>query len=628
MQKIQSFFSQHYLAIILILASVVGLVYVFMVPPWMHHDEPGHFEYAWLIANQNTLPEQGDYNQYMRREVAASMMEHGFADYTGVSVNPNEVSKPVDILYLQTGDQPLYYLLVSLPLRLIKNTDIAFQLYIGRLVSFLLFMITIWAAYKTSFQIFGSIHPMRWMLPLFMVSLPGFTDIMSAVNNDVGAIAAFSLFVWASVILITQGYTLKRLVFLLLTMGACYLSKSTAFVAVPLGVLVLIFTCLKGKKPLYTGLVLALLTLSAILLSFSWKATSPAYFYNTANQSNLLRIEKSESPLGNYILKQINQPFFTMLTNDATSELAGNTATFGAWIWSDQPRTINWPTLERLDMKGVIFNEKEVEINEEPKFYTTLVDFPEGDYVAWLEFPAVKNGVVFWDGMILIPGNFSGGQVPYFSSKSAEWGSLEGKVFNNQVRNGSFESAWPVFSNLLNKLISTPSNFNASKLLTLFDLESSAWYYRASSWILFRSFWGGFEWGVINPIGMYTYQMILVLSILAVSGSAISSIFGWKQMPRKLLLFFILAIVLELGIVYMRGSATWFSQRTYPRARYFLPVIIPASTMLVWGWYQWPAVFLKKKATTLTFFGATMFILFTIALQTWGILGIYNYFWK
>lgn len=34
-------------------------------------------------------------------------------------------------------------------------------------------------------------HVLRWMAPLSLVLLPGFTDLMTSVNNDVGAVVLF-----------------------------------------------------------------------------------------------------------------------------------------------------------------------------------------------------------------------------------------------------------------------------------------------------------------------------------------------------------------------------------------------------------------------------------------------------
>ena len=63
--------------IILLVGLVHGLIYVFFVPWWEHYDEPGHFEYAWLAANQPTWPKVGEFNQDMRLKVDATLQDIG-----------------------------------------------------------------------------------------------------------------------------------------------------------------------------------------------------------------------------------------------------------------------------------------------------------------------------------------------------------------------------------------------------------------------------------------------------------------------------------------------------------------------------------------------------------------------
>ncbi|MEJ2211239.1 MAG: hypothetical protein P8129_19665, partial [Anaerolineae bacterium] len=63
---------------LLILASLYGLLYLAIMPPWQHYDEPTHFEYVRLLAERKTLPQADDYDLAMRREIAASMQAHNF----------------------------------------------------------------------------------------------------------------------------------------------------------------------------------------------------------------------------------------------------------------------------------------------------------------------------------------------------------------------------------------------------------------------------------------------------------------------------------------------------------------------------------------------------------------------
>lgn len=64
--------------VLLVLAALQGLLFLCLLPPWQHYDEPTHFEYAWPIAHRHALPALGSYDPAMRREVAGSMLAHQF----------------------------------------------------------------------------------------------------------------------------------------------------------------------------------------------------------------------------------------------------------------------------------------------------------------------------------------------------------------------------------------------------------------------------------------------------------------------------------------------------------------------------------------------------------------------
>ncbi|MEA3341401.1 MAG: DUF2142 domain-containing protein, partial [Chloroflexota bacterium] len=233
--------------VILFLALLCGAIYLTVVPPWQHYDEPTHFEYAWLIADRGTLPERGDYDQAMRREVAASMLEHDFFRDLNFRTNLLSQDEPVWIGITELHHPPFYYLLVSLPLRLVRHTDITFQLYTARAVSLLLYTLTVWIAGRLVAELAPAGHPLRWAVPGMMALLPAYTDLMTAVNNDVGATAVFSLFLWGAVRMIVRGVSLLRLVWVAATAALCVWTKNTASVAVLLTPLALILALARGR---------------------------------------------------------------------------------------------------------------------------------------------------------------------------------------------------------------------------------------------------------------------------------------------------------------------------------------------------------------------------------------------
>src|SRR4030065_802809 len=82
------------LGVLLLVSLINGLLYLFLVPPWQHYDEPGHFEYAWLIAHWSRLPDPNEYDPVMRRQLASSMIEHGFYDGLGFVPDLTSLDQP------------------------------------------------------------------------------------------------------------------------------------------------------------------------------------------------------------------------------------------------------------------------------------------------------------------------------------------------------------------------------------------------------------------------------------------------------------------------------------------------------------------------------------------------------
>jgi 4-amino-4-deoxy-L-arabinose transferase-like glycosyltransferase len=225
-----------------------GLLHTLLVPPWQHYDEPGHFEYAWLIANKPGLPELGEYVQSMRREVAASMIEHDFFANMGFRPNLLSINKPVWIGISQTDDQPFYYLLVAIPLYLVRTSDITFQLYLARLVSLGLFLLTLFGAYALISELTLPGNSLRLLIPLSVALIPAFVHSMTSVNNDVGAAAFFTLFLWQSVRLLKLGINLWRIILLSLLVVLCLLSKSTTIFVIPLAVIAIAISLIPRPK--------------------------------------------------------------------------------------------------------------------------------------------------------------------------------------------------------------------------------------------------------------------------------------------------------------------------------------------------------------------------------------------
>ena len=663
-QRLQAFVKSKTVWIILTLAFGVGLVFVFMVPPWMHYDEPGHFEYAWLIANKPGLPVRGDYDQTMRRQVAASILEQDFESLTGgMTTDPLEIDQPIEIFLPQVEDHPpTYYLLASLPLRLFRHSDITFQLYLVRLVSLSLVLALVWVGYRTCLELFGAHHPLTWMFPLFLVTLPSFVDTMTAVNNDVAANLAFSLFVWISVLAIKKGLNDFRFAKLMGAIILCILIKSTAWAAAPLGIFVILIAWFRGeKKGKFLWASMGILLILSVGIFISFQQSAPAFYYGIRLQTDPTRVTLDEVPVGDAAIQQAEQGgnFFAMLSNQDRQALTGETVTLGAWIWADQPTSLAFPEIQDAglwipplssgagpdrtmlpyptasdpqwaDPRRVIFTSIPIELTTTPQFFAFQTNLPptKGN-IHWIRFPSVsaEGALVYWDGILLVEGDFSSTRPPVFDDSSAETGVWGGTQFDNCIQNASGEKAWPTLSRRFSTIIDIPNRIipSPSLILSILDFERTAAYYRLAGSRIFRTFWGAFGWGNVTLIGQQPFLFFIVLTSLSLLGLILRMAIKSTGYSWRFSLFFGAAVVLQLMLTVVRGVGSWFWTTYIPVGRYLFPTILPLGILMVGGWEQLLRLgYQHTRIPKLVFY--CVFVGLQVGMLLWAILSIWLYY--
>jgi hypothetical protein len=613
----------------LIVALVQGVIYVFIEPPWQHYDEPGHFEYAWLAANQQGWPKPGNYDQSMRREVAASMVEFDFYRKIGGKPNLLSIDQPIDIGFSQVGDVPVYYFIASLPLRIFKYTDITFQLYTVRLVSVLFFLITIWASLQTSKELFNEGHPLRWMVPLFMACLPGFVDLMTAANNDVAAIAFFTIFLWASTRVIHRGLNLKNLILLVAAVLLCAFTKSTAWLAVPFSLLAIMLGLFpKHRKFVWLAAVLA--SGLILVLAFSWNTTLPANVYASRNASLPLRERVNHAPVGKAIFESPNQPtigdgFSLMINEDSVKELAGHPATIGFWAWANKPAEIPSPI---LSIGGeALTSSNPITLSTAPTFFSYAVQIPvktglgQLNVLSYSPDRAIK---FYWDGFVLAKGEYSLQIIPKFDNGNALSGLWDTKQFTNYFSNGSGEKWWPMFRNRVGQLMDNKFNYSISSLWSILDLKSTGNYYPTTFSQLFRTYWARFSWGQVSLLGNRPYRVFVEFTGIALLGNLCALFLYRMSIPWTSVFFQGILTSIQLVVTSQRTGGNWFNYTFTPTARYFYPVIFPTAVFLVAGWFVSTSLLSRKNRIIEKIF-ACLFPVLLIAVSIWSILSISQY---
>jgi hypothetical protein len=581
--------------IVLLAALVHGILYLAVVPPWQHYDEPTHFEYAWLIAERGTLPQSGDYDQAMRREVAASMVEHGFFRDLGLRPNLLLEHEPIWIGVSELEHPPFYYLLASLPLRLIRYSDVSVQLYAVRGISLALYLLSVWLGGRIVAELVGKDHILRWAVPAMMALLPAYTDLMTAVNSDVGAVAVFSLFLWGAVRMIVRGFSWSRLAWVAGTAALCGWTKNTVWVAVPLALLALVLALGRGhlRRPIWAGFLA--LGLAAVVSVVDWG--DAAYWYRETGQVGVTQQKKERAPLGDAVLAleaaaghpegSVRQP----LVNAEVKALRGQTVTLGAWIWASQPVQIRSPVL----YDGLQTTWERLDVGDAPAFYTiTATVAAEAEQVHVILRPSPgqtgeEDTTVYYDGVVLAEGAHSPHEPPVFDGPDAKEGTWAGEPVTNRVRNGSAEASWPrmrpwverELQPVLPRLPAAPY-----QLLGLLDWAYAGRAYTAALVNVFQSFWARFGWNHVG-LGPAWYWILSGWTAIGVIGAGVGAgRFRGKDAPSvvQAVALLTMAGLLVWGLCFLRTDILAFF---LPGARYAFPAIVPTALALMAGWLAW-----------------------------------------
>lgn len=619
-------------SLVLIFAFGLGLLFVILVPPWQHYDEPTHFEYAWLIANRPNLPQVGDYDQEMRRKVAASMMEHGF--FKGLDFTPNllAIDTPIWIGISQTNDPPLYYWVVAIPLRLMKTSDITIQLYLGRLVSLLFYLVSILSAYGVIVELTRPGSPMRWIIPLSIAMLPSFVDLMTAINNEVGATALFSLFLWCAVVLLRRGFSIPWMAGLVISGLLCWWVKNTVVIAVLLIPVVLVLSGLRGR---WNWAAWGIIGLAAVLGLFSlFSGGDAAFWFRDRTQVDSVRVTTGEVSISRFALqltlksRETPAVLFQIIPVQTTYGLRGKIVSLGAWIWANQPQMVRSPILD----DGTHLTYSNFDITVQPTFH--VITATVGSDTSRLRIilspisgSAPVDNTIYYSGLILAMGERPANELPLFSNPDASQGNWGSQPFRNLLLNPIAEDGWVRLRPWVENFISKKSPLKASLILpSLLDLRVSKGYYRATAMQLFRTFWAKFGWGQVPLLGEKPFRVLAVISLASLMGSVLFVLRSWRRLPWKVIFVMGLATVTIWGATIVRGISVIDGGTWLPAARYAYPAIIPTMLVFSTGLLELLRIIGGWLHISAYWQGCVYFILFT-GLDLLAVVSIYTFYY-
>lgn len=201
--------------LLFVLYVVLGTLYAIYTPPWQAPDEPAHYNYIRVLAEEWRLPaiEEGDYDQ----EYLARLTSQKF---------PPELS--IAPLRYEDHQPPLYYLL-AVPFYLLFGGN----LIPLRLLSVALGLLLLTVVHRLVRDLFPD-HPFRALAVVALIAfLPQHVAMTAAVNNDTLAELVLATALWLAVRPNPRPWPLGAVV------GLALLTKTTAYVALPVALLAL-----------------------------------------------------------------------------------------------------------------------------------------------------------------------------------------------------------------------------------------------------------------------------------------------------------------------------------------------------------------------------------------------------
>lgn len=257
------------LLLLLAAATVLGVAWALVVPPWQTPDEPAHFAYAQGIGERLELP-GGEGS----REVFSSEQELAAERSNSLQTAGNLFARPEwsrdEYQRWQRADQklgdsaagdasgsgnparsnpPLYYVYEALPYVAVSSGDIFSRLYAMRVASLLSLLVAVVATWHLVGELLGR-RPLLQLVGASMVGLQPMASFISAsVNPDGLLIALFAVAMLLGVRVLRHGLTVGRGVSLAGAVGAAALTKGTAYALVP----ALVFALVSAAAQLDSG---------------------------------------------------------------------------------------------------------------------------------------------------------------------------------------------------------------------------------------------------------------------------------------------------------------------------------------------------------------------------------------
>ena len=317
--------SQATVFIVLLLAvfSCKQLFSVAAFYPFSGHDELAHYSYIRTLATEGRLPQLPDLQEWRSQlrggqPPPTDQIPDELYPYCRFVLdwycepenlrwreNPPRIVTVPGYGYFPSGYQyvanhpPLYYFLMAPIYLLSQGASIEVQQYLLRLAAIPFGLITVYAAFRATRLLFPSDWFMVITVPAFVAFQPQISYEAAMVNNDIVAIAIFSLLLWGIVAGMKRQFPSRVCLLLGVTLGAGLLVKSTTASIAPVIALAMLWSLgiRDWRRLIARGLLVGV---PAALMAAPWYL----YLYRTyGDLSGLKRVQELQywnAPMGTF----------------------------------------------------------------------------------------------------------------------------------------------------------------------------------------------------------------------------------------------------------------------------------------------------------------------------------------
>lgn len=333
-------------------ALVAGVVLNFAIPPFQNPDEPVHFGAVLRVS-------LGDgRNAATEKKILRFMDRNNWWRFVGMG-RPYALPKKLgEIPYIMGGNPNrdsyagirglfVYHLLAGKALRLAGVTGVEASYYLLRLFSFLLFLAAL-GFLGAGFSRLARSADAAFARAIFLVLLvPQFLVASIAVNPDMLCVALGAAFFYAAIAIFEGQASIGHYIVAFLAGAAGFLTDKSAFLLLPLALLLVVFM-INRKNVKSTLILIPVLALVFVLLAYGLTLLFPLQVENSLRIVKASFAAKARGLKTLFVWDAFNRRFVALFTDSFFLKFGG--MAFGA----GRAIVLAWRTLVAVAGAGVV----------------------------------------------------------------------------------------------------------------------------------------------------------------------------------------------------------------------------------------------------------------------------------